>query len=351
MTSLIPIANLYYLYCYAWERFAEGKALAVDAETSPDLPNLLTRVLVNGMRSLFRRGLDRVYVPLVEDLTTLRGHIEVGASLRLQARKVKRLRCSYDELSHDVLHNQILKASLRRLGTMPSLAPALRVEAHDLIRRMHDVSDIRLTHGCFARVQLNRNSAYYDLLLKVAKLAFDMLLPISGAGAYKFQDITRNEREMARVFEAFVRNFYKFEQSEYKVEPLTITWDAYPLKHSEGDRLPTMRVDVFLRSPRRQLIIDTKYYLEALQTHQGVTSFRSENLYQLFSYLKNHVVRVPSGTQLDGMLLYPQVGSQFDTQFAIQGSKVCLATVDLGRPWQDISERLRGLILNSPRPV
>lgn len=344
MTSVIPIANLYYLYCYAWERFAEGKALAVDAEASPDLPNLLTRVLVNGMRSLFRRGLDRVYVPFEEELATVRGHIEIGASLRLQAQKIKRLHCSYDELSHDVLHNQILKAILRRLATMPSLAAPLKAEAQNLVRRMHDISDIRLTHSCFARVQLNRNSAYYDLLLKVAQLAFDMLLPVPGAGAYKFQDITRNEREMARVFEAFIRNFYKLEQSEFKVEPLTISWDALPLEQSEGDRLPSMRVDVFLRSPRRQLIIDTKYYLEALQTHHGATSFRSENLYQLFSYLKNHHVRVPVETQLDGMLLYPQVGSQFDAQFAIQGSTVRLATVDLGRPWSDISQRLLGLI-------
>ena len=349
MTSVIPIANVYYLYCYAWERFAEGKALAVDAETSPDLPNFLTRVLVNGMRSLFRRGLDRVYVPVEEDLATVRGHIEMSVSLKLQARKVKRLHCSYDELSHDVLHNQILKASLRRLGSIPSLAAALKSDAQSLIRRMHDVSDIRLTQSCFARVQLNRNSAYYDLLLKVAKLAFDMLLPVPGAGAYKFQDITRNEREMARVFEAFVRNFYKLEQSEFKVEPLTITWDASPLEHGESDRLPSMRVDVFLKSPQRQLIIDTKYYIESLQTHQGVNSFRSENLYQLFSYLKNHNVTISSRTQLDGMLLYPQVGSQFDAQFAIQGSTVRLATVDLGRPWREISERLCGLIASPHR--
>jgi 5-methylcytosine-specific restriction enzyme subunit McrC len=344
MTCVIPIANLYYLYCYAWERFAEGKALAVDAEASPDLPNLLTRVLANGMHSMFRRGLDRVYVSLDEDLATVRGHIEIGASLRLQAQKIKRLHCSYDELSHDVLHNQILKASLRRLGTMPSLAADLKAETQSLVRRMHDVSDIRLTHSCFARVQLNRNSAYYDLLLKVAQLAFDLLLPVPGAGAYKFQDITRNEREMARVFEAFVRNFYKLEQSSFKVEPLTINWDAVPLERGEGDRLPSMRVDVFLRSPQRQLIIDTKYYFDALQMHHGAHSFRSENLYQLFSYLKNHNVRIPSGTQLDGMLLYPQVGSQFDAQFAIQGSTVRLATVDLGRPWHEISERLLGLI-------
>lgn len=344
MTSTIPIANLYYLYCYAWERFPEGKALAVNAENSPDLPNLLTRVLINGMRTLFRRGLDRAYLPREEELTTLRGHIEIGLSLRLQARKVKRLHCSYDELRRDVLHNQILKATLRRLAIAPSLASVLKSDAQSLIRRMHDVSDIRLTHSCFARVQLSRNSAYYDFLLKVARLAFDVLLPSSEPGAFKFQDITRNEREMARVFEAFVRNFCKLEQSEYTVEPLTITWDAIPVNASKGDRLPSMRVDVFLRSPRRQIIIDTKYYVNALQTYQGVSSFRSENLYQLFSYIKNHSVRVLPGTQLDGMLLYPQVGSQFDAQFSIQGNDVRLATIDLGQPWQDISERILGLI-------
>ncbi len=37
-----------------------------------------------------------------------------------------------------------------------------------------------------------------------------------------------------------------------------------------------MRVDVFLRSPHRQIIIDTKYYLEALQTYQGLISLRSD---------------------------------------------------------------------------
>ena len=347
MTSVIPIANIYYLYCYAWERFAEGKALAVGVENSPDLPNLLARVLVNGIQGLFRRGLDRVYVPLVEDLATVRGHIEMGASLRLQARRIKRVKCLHDELSHDVLHNQILKTSLRQLCAQPRLTEALKEEAQSIIRRMHDVSDIRLTQSCFARVQLNRNSAYYDLLLKVAQLTFKMLLPVPGAGGYMFHDITRDEREMARVFETFVRNFYKVEQSEFEVLPLTIIWDAFPLEHARAQRLPSMRADVFLRSPQRQLIIDTKYYVEALQAYRGITSFRSENLYQLFSYLKNHNPKIPSGTQLDGMLLYPQVGSQFDSKFTIQGNTVRLSTLDLGRPWQEISERLLSLISNA----
>lgn len=344
MPPQIPIANIYYLYCYAWERFSTGKSLLTGAETSPDLPNLLTRVLLNGLHALFRRGLDRTYQPIAEELATVRGHIELGASLRLQARNVRRLQCAYDELSHDILHNQILKATLKRLCVLPNLEPHLASEAKRMLSRLANISDIRLSKGCFARVQLHRNNAYYGLLMHIAQLVFDNLIPTPEATGYGFKDVLRDEREMARVFEAFVRNFYRLEQSRYRVEPLAIPWDASPLSVGVEDRLPQMRVDVFLRAPGRQVIIDTKYYAEAMQTYQGSTSFRSGNLYQLFSYLKNHMPRVPLGTQLDGMLLYPQVGTALDATYDMQGPKVRIATLDLGMPWQRIAKRLMELI-------
>jgi 5-methylcytosine-specific restriction enzyme subunit McrC len=97
-------------------------------------------------------------------------------------------------------------------------------------------------------VQLHRNNAYYDLLLKVAELAFDCLLPDPSGKGFMFQDVLRDERKMAAVFEEFVRNFYRVEQQRYSVEPLSIQWDATPLTSSAVGQLPNMRVDVFLRS-------------------------------------------------------------------------------------------------------
>jgi len=51
--------------------------------------------------------------------------------------------------------------------------------------------------------------------------------------------------------------------------------------------LPLMRTDIHLESANSRTIIDTKYYSETLQLHHGKNSLRSENLYQLVSYLKN----------------------------------------------------------------
>ena len=117
----IPIENIYYLFCYAWDRFEEAKAIPLGGTSSPDLPNLLAKVLLSGTRTLLRQGLDRGYEPLTEQIATVRGHIELGETLRLRARRTHRLECSFDELSYDVLHNQVIKASLRRLAKAQTL--------------------------------------------------------------------------------------------------------------------------------------------------------------------------------------------------------------------------------------
>lgn len=340
----IPIANIYYLYCYAWERFGEGHALVVGAERSPDLPNLLTHVLVRGITTLLRRGLDRAYQQVEEEIATVRGHIELGPSLRLAARNARRLHCEFDELSQDVLHNQILKATLRRVYSFGRIEKSLAADARRIVQRLGGVSDIRLTSDCFARVHLHRNNAYYDLLLKVARLLHDQLLPLPGEAGSAFRDVLRDEREMARVFEAFVRNFYRCEQSEYRVEPLTIKWDAEPIGEDCSNLLPQMRVDVFLKSAERHLIIDTKYYARALQTYHGNSSFHSGNLYQLFGYLRNYEAQSDCSSDVDGMLLYPQVGEELDAKFGIHGHVVRVATLDIARPWPEIHDRLLSLI-------
>ncbi|MFD1987429.1 hypothetical protein ACFSOZ_33960 [Mesorhizobium newzealandense] len=340
----IPIENIYYLFCYAWDRFEEAKAISVEGISSPDLPNLLARVLLVGTRNLLRRGLDRGYQPHEEDIATLRGQIDLGGTVRLWSRRARRLHCLFDELSHDVLHNQILKASLCRLAKAPTLDRNLARDLLKVSRHFVDVTDIRLDRRVFSRVQLHRNISGYGLVLRVAELAFDSLLPAPGRSGYQFHDVLRDERKMAAVFEAFVRNFYRNEQRKYSVEPLHIRWDAELISDDGAGQLPNMRVDVFLRSPQRQLIIDTKYYSDALQTYRGASTFHSSHLYQLFAYLRN-AHGAGEHTRCDGLLLYPEARSRPDAVYRVHGHVVKIATVNLAQPWQLIARRLHDLVL------
>ena len=165
---------------------------------------------------------------MIEEIATVRGRINLQRTLGLQARKARRLHCEFDELSRDVGHNRILKASLKRLASAPSLDAELAHELRALTLRFPDVSDIRLERSAFSRVQLHRNNAYYDLLLRVSELAFDYLLPDPSGKGFQFQDVLRDEDKMADVFEEFVRNFYRIEQRRYAVEPAhhPVGWNA-----------------------------------------------------------------------------------------------------------------------------
>lgn len=341
----IPIENIYYLFCYAWNRFEQAQAVGVGAEPSPDLPNLLARVLLNGTRVILRRGLDRGYQDCDEEIATIRGRIDLGATLQLRARSNRRVHCHFDELSHDLLHNQIIKASLKRLARAAPIDAGLAQELQSASARMGDVTDIWLEPAAFARVQLHRNNAYYDFLLKVAELAFNCLLPRPDGRGFRFEDVTRDEKKMARVFEEFVRNFYRTEQREFSVLPLTIAWDARPVSLSGVGRLPSMRADVYLRSSSRKIIIDTKYYTKALQSYHQVESFHSGNLYQLFSYLKNAAGQDPGFGSCEGVLLYPWAGRALRERYVVQGHEITLATLDLSQPWHQVASQLQHLLV------
>lgn len=71
----IPIRNFYYLFLYAWDCFPAGRRTEVGTENSPDMMNLLGRVLVNGVRQLLQRGVDRGYNENVEELKIPRGRL------------------------------------------------------------------------------------------------------------------------------------------------------------------------------------------------------------------------------------------------------------------------------------
>lgn len=105
-----------------------------------------------------------------------------------------------------------------------------------------------------------------------------------------------------------------------------------------------MRVDVFLRSESRRIIIDTKYYASALQQYHGTDSFHSGNLYLLFGYLKNAAGKDVSFINAEGILLYPQVGAHLNEVFEVQGHQITIATIDLAMPWSAIDTQLRSLL-------
>lgn len=90
-----------------------------------------------------------------EEIATIRGRIDLGSTVRLQARSIKRVHCEFDDLSHDLLHNQVIKASLKRLARAPTIEAGLARDLRSTATRMSNVSDIWLERTAFARVTVS----------------------------------------------------------------------------------------------------------------------------------------------------------------------------------------------------
>ena len=214
--SGIPILNIFYLFCYAWRLAKEGRTLAVGAEDSPNAETLFARVLMNGARLLLRRGLERDYSILEDDITTIRGRVLLGPSFRRMLIEQGKIRCAFDELGHDTLNNRILKATLLRLRQATGVNSEIRRGIADFLARLEDVSLIRLEKSTFSRTTLHRNNAYYDLTIKLCELIHSQLLPTESVGRFRFSDLLNDENRMSTIFEEFVRVFYQTEVKEFE---------------------------------------------------------------------------------------------------------------------------------------
>jgi len=344
----IPIQNIYYMLGYAWNTLAQSEKVDVSKLESSEMVDLLATVLSSGTSALLRRGLDRSYQEYTDELNTIRGRVNLGESARSGKLKRARAVCSFDELSYDVLHNQIIKSSLMRLVRVPRLDQDLKLSLIRLYRRMPGVSEVPLTIQAFSKLQLHRNNAFYRFLLNICRLVVECVLIDERTGEYVFVDFLRDEKKMAVLFEKFVLNFYAQEQSDYKPKVEMIKWDAVTQTEHDADMtfLPGMKTDITLRSSHRTIVIDTKYYKETLTRGRfGAPKVNSGNLYQLFAYLSNmERSDDPNDANAGGMLLYPDTTGNVDLAYKIKGHDVRIRTINLDQHWKGIKEDMLMLL-------
>ena len=343
----IPILNIYYLLCYAWNKLEEKDVVNVEAEDAIDLPNLFARVLINGVTYLFKKGLDRGYQTTDENSRRIKGKILFEPTLKHNLRNKSCVWCRFDELDYNVLHNKILKTTIRRLMSLKDLDSSLKDDLILLYRRFPSINDIEIKPQLFRLVRLNRNNFFYDFLLKVCEIIHHNLLINEKTGDYKFLDFLRDEKQMNRLFEAFVRNFYLREQVEYNVKSEIIRWDTLP--GLSDNYLPNMKTDISLESKQgdRKIVIDTKYYSKGYKTiaqYGDQETVLSSNLYQIYSYIKNLECHGGCNSNCEGILLYAAVEDEADHIFSLPGHVLRIKTINLNQNWKQIELDLKSLI-------
>lgn len=335
----IPIRNLYYLFCYAWERYPEGGAVEVGVDECPDLPNLFARVLLNGLNRLLRRGLDRGYIESEGELRSPRGRILVDASLKAQTWERGTLVCRLDELSRDVPHNRLLKATALLLAHHPQVETRLAHDLRVIAKRMSDVSTDRVSLDLFSRVQLSRQTGVYRQLLQLCEFVWRSRMPDDSGEGSRFNDILQDDEKMSRIFELFLLNFYRNHATGYTADPEEMRWRVEDGSAAGRRLIPVMRTDITLRSKVDLLVMDAKFYADPFPRSWGAPRIRSGHLYQLFAYIK-HASAVGERLPVRGALVYAAPNGGMFERYIIDGHPVTVAAIDLSIPWSKIHEML-----------
>lgn len=332
------------MLCYSWNKLDEKEIVDVGKEDFDEVINLFAKILINGCIRLFKSGLDRNYVEFSEDIPSIKGKLDISSSVKRSSFIKGKVHCIYDEFDHNVLHNQILKSTIRILINIEGIDSELRNQLIEIYRKFKNIELIELNDKIFNKVVLHRNNNFYSFLLNICKIIIENSIVNEESGDFTFIDFIRDERKMATVFEEFVRNFYKKEQNEYKPTVELINWNAIALDGTSLDMLPKMKTDISLESNSKKIIIDTKYYNEALSYYYDKEKIKSINLYQLFAYLKNIETKGGVNTNCDGILLYPTVKKELDEKFKFENHHISISTINLQQPWQNIHNDLLRII-------
>ena len=342
---MIPLPTLYYFLCYAWNRLPEPAVLQASEATPFARPlALLAQVLLHGTRRRLRNGLPRTFQTQEAELASLRGRIELAPTLGRGLLGQGRAVCTFDELGVDSPLHRLLAHTLGTLAHATGVPVALRRELRQVQQRLPVAPAAAApTAATFRELRRQRPDSAAQFLAHVCELVWQVALPEPAAdGRRRFTDFRRDEGLMARIFEQFVRNFYRREQRHFRVYAETIAWQAAAAAPADLALLPTMLTDTTLEAPDRKIILDTKYYAAALRPRYDRQRLIAPHLYQLYAYLQNQ--RPAPGQVLEGILLYPANAQSVDLRYTLGGHPVRVVTLNLHQPWPGIAADLLRLV-------
>ena len=181
------------------------------------------------------------------------------------------------------------------------------------------------------------------LIVSLCQLVLEGMLMSTDSGEYRLASFV-DEQRMSRLYEKFILEYYAKECPQVKATASQIPW---ALDDGVGTLLPVMQSDIMLTQGNRVLIIDAKYYTHTMQAQYDVHTLHSNNLYQIFTYVKNKDMEFGDRPhEVSGMLLYARTDEliQPDNTYHMSGNKVSVRTLDLNREFSEIAAQLNAIV-------
>lgn len=351
----IPIKNLFFMLCYAWNVLSIKDTIRLDEEKIDEIYNLLTRLLIFGVRKIVKRGFNKSYIEQEDALQTVRGKINIGETIKLRLNREMKCACVFDEFSKNNPFNQIVKYTMRSASKNNSVDEKLKKELRSLLLFFHDIDALEPTNAVVSRLIFNRNNQYYKMIINICVMIHKGTMVNEDNGLRTFKDFFREE-QMQKVYELFILNFFAIhlDQKTYHIHAPKINWhldvednawgEFFEIEEEIGDR----RTDIVIENKqlKYQFIIDAKYYKDMMVNKyrgDGAKTYRTSHINQVRGYILDS----DFGGEKFGALMYPTVyNDKYDdgVLLPIHDAHIIMKTLDLNRDWMQIESDLLSFV-------
>jgi 5-methylcytosine-specific restriction enzyme subunit McrC len=295
------------------------------------------------------RGLVGRYERHEDNLTALRGKLQIGLQTTLNAFRPDRFRCRFDEFTVDTPVNRVLKAAVSRLRRITrDRQNATRLSELQFI--LGDVTDLNPTALEWHRIHYDRANRRYQPLAELAAMILENATQDVTAGSGEGYGILF---DMNELFEEYIGEVLRATHRGPGVSVKLQSPCQFLLRErANGQPVFQTRPDVTgMRDGKPAWILDTKW--KELDLDERTAGVRQEDVYQMLGYVNRYGVD-------DIILLYPHhnglppepgIQKTFTILGACAGTserRMHVCTVDLG-DLSTVPEQLREIVAVAER--
>lgn len=308
------------------------------------LLEILIRIFCSKLTDAVRRGMPRRYIVQEDDLSALRGTLNLPRQFTRHAANPSRLACKFDELSEDIALNRIMKATVAHLFRM-SRSPSNQQRLRELAFVYADIAEVAVSAQKWDEVVIDRTNRAWQELFGMAQLFLRSRYQTTSAGAGRgtallFEMNTLFEEYVGRLItRALARTEYRVSLQGGRLFCLTSLDDERAVFQTKPDIL-------IWRAGQVVHVIDTKWKRISSRIDDRKQGVSQGDVYQMMAYAQLYCA--PRLT-----LLYPHHPGLGATELVqarhrITGQTTTLeiASIDVANGG-NIIDRIQSLLLSS----
>lgn len=336
------IKNIYYMLCFSFNKnlLSLKDSSTVGSESFDNIYNLFSIILCMMVRKQVKKGVTKDYININDELTTVRGKINLTNTIQNTSMTRGKMHCDFDDFSENNPLNQIIKTTAYYLIKSNYIGKSTKKELQKTIVYFFNVDVVNISSIDWRKIIYNRNNNSYKQIIVLCELILKGLIVSDKNGKEKFNEFI-DESALHRIYENFIREYYK-------KKGLPAAKRKFKLTENDNSIVGMAETDITLENETDMLIIDAKFYTNILKDgrYEGSRIISRDNVYQVFTYVVKQ--EFETNKNVKGMLLYAQTinePEEFEPAI-IARYEIKIRTLDLNKDWNHICTTLDGIALD-----